>query len=585
MRRMVTRWLVAAAGLAALGASPAAGAEEAKNPVGPPTNAKALERWRQMRFGMFIHWGPVSLKGTEIGWSRGAQIPRAEYDSLYKRFNPEKFSAAEWVGLAKQAGMKYMVLTAKHHDGFCLWDSKVTDYDIMSTPFGRDVVRELAEECRRQGLMFCTYYSILDWYQPDYIPHSHGGPGYDPNRTPDLERYVTYMKAQLRELIQGHGPLGILWFDGEWEKTWTPARGRDLYDYCRSLQDEMLVNNRVGRGKRGSDGSLLGDYETPEQVIGAFSRDRPWETNMTICRQWAWKPGDEMKSLEQCLRTLVHVAGGDGNFLFNVGPMPDGRIEPRQTDRLREMGAWLGKYGTTIYGTRGGPFKPGKWGASTCKGNTIFVHIFRWPQEGKLLLPPIAAKVAGSSVLTGGNAAVSQTAAGVEIAIPQADRQAIDTIVALELDGPAFAVPPVDVRWPSRSLAYGKKATASNVFRKMVKVHGPAMALDDDSETRWATDVGTTQAWLEVDLGEPMTFDRARIEEWAERVQEFALEARTDGEWKAFHKGMRIAPEAEFAFPPVTARYIRLNILKASDGPTITEFQLLAPKDARPKAP
>ena len=412
---------------------------------------EAMQRWRDMRFGLFIHWGPVSLKGTEIGWSRGREIPIEEYDNLYKQFNPEKFDAKEWVGIAKDAGMKYLVITSKHHDGFCLWDSEYTDYDIMSTPFRRDVLKELSEECRRQGIVFNTYYSIIDWYQADYLPR--GQSDKRPTEGADFERYVTYMKNQLREIVTGYGPLGVMWFDGEWENHWSPERGWDLYRYVHSLQPGILVNNRVGKGRKGMQGTnktdrqYAGDFSTPEQEIGQFNNDVPWETNMTICRQWAWKPNDKMKSLKECIHTLVRVTGGDGNFLFNVGPMPDGRIEPRQVERLREMGQWLRKYGRSIYGTRGGPFKPGPWGASTHKGNRIYTHVLDWRNES-LSLPPIDKKVVRSSLMTGGKATVKQTQNGITITVPKQYRKNIDTIVMLELDGTVSEIAPVSVTSP-----------------------------------------------------------------------------------------------------------------------------------------
>ena len=291
-----------------------------------------MKWWRGARFGLFIHWGPVSLKGTEIGWSRGKQVPLDEYDNLYKQFNPSKFNAKEWAGTAKAAGMKYMVITAKHHDGFCLWDTKTTSYNIMSTPFGRDVIKELAKECRRQSITFCTYYSILDWYHPDYNISSRGGPGYKlpDGQIPDINRYVEYMKEHLRELIVNYGPLGVMWFDGEWEEPWTHQRGKAMYSFVRKLQPGIIINNRVDKGRKGMDGITMtdkdytGDFDTPEQKIGSFQTDRPWETCMTLCSQWAWKPNDKMKSLKQCIQTLVQTVGGDGNLLLNVGPMSDG---------------------------------------------------------------------------------------------------------------------------------------------------------------------------------------------------------------------------------------------------------------------
>ncbi|MFH1715780.1 MAG: alpha-L-fucosidase, partial [Planctomycetota bacterium] len=359
-----------------------------------------IQAWREMKFGLFIHWGPVSLKGTEIGWSRGGErrgrkdkstglIPVEIYDNLYKQFNPVKFNADEWVQVAKDAGMKYMVFTSKHHDGFSMFDSKLTDYKITNSPFKRDVVKELADACHKGGLKLGYYYSPVDWYHPDY-------------RTQNHSRYISFMHGQLREICSNYGKIDIIWFDGLGGKTedWD---SENLFKMIRQLQPHVIINNRAG---------LPADHDTPEQRIGRFQYDRPWETCMTICRQWAWKPDDQMKSLEECIQTLVKVVGGDGNLLFNVGPMPDGRIQPRQVERLSEMGDWLNKYGQSIYAVRGGPFNPGAWGASTHKGNTIYVHVLKWP-DGSMVLPPIPKKIIASSVLTGGSVTVRQTGEGI----------------------------------------------------------------------------------------------------------------------------------------------------------------------------
>ncbi len=408
-----------------------------------------MQPWRESRFGLFIHWGSVSLEGTEIGWSRGKEIPIDRYDNLYKKFNPVNFGAKEWVGIAKEAGAKYFVVTSKHHDGFCIFDSKYTGYDIMSTPFERDVLNELAEECKKQKIKFSLYYSIIDWYHPDYLPRGAGDKR--PVEGADFERYVTYMKNQLNELVDNYGPLEVLWFDGYWESYWTHEHGKMLYKYVKALQPGIIINNRVdkgrvdGKGTTKKDKDYAGDFDTPEQEIGTFQTDRPWETCMTLCKQWAWKPNDEMKLLKECIDTLVRTVGGDGNLLLNVGPMPDGRIEPRQVKRLREIGKWLEKYGESIYATRGGPFKPGDWGASTHKDNRIYVHVLNWQSDG-LRLPPIPATILSSSVLTGGTAAVKQTREGIEVMVPREHQQDIDTIVVLELEGPAGELAPVALR-------------------------------------------------------------------------------------------------------------------------------------------
>jgi alpha-L-fucosidase len=433
----------------------APGRPGAETGVPPPAD---LSWWREARFGMFVHWGPVSLRGTEIGWSRGDAIPVEEYDALYRRFDPRQFDARAWARLARDAGMGYLVLTTKHHDGFCLWASALTDYDIAGTPFGRDVVRELADACRAEGVVFCAYHSICDWRHPDYPLGSPGGKTRKPN--PDMGRYVAYLEGQLAELLRGYGPLGILWFDGEWEEPWTEAHGRELYRYCRGLQPSLIVNNRVAKGREDMAGTTAagafgGDYDTPEQRVGRFQADRPWESCITIGTQWAWRPDEELKSTDECVRTLVTCAGGDGNLLLNVGPMPSGEIEPRQAARLREVGAWLSVHGESVRGTRGGPFLPGPWGVSTHRDRTVFVHVLDWPPAGPLVLPPLERTVVSADVprastppaagdtASAAPAEVARTAAGTEIRVRPEHRLSPDTVVRLTLDGPAESLPPL----------------------------------------------------------------------------------------------------------------------------------------------
>jgi len=519
-----------------------------------------LAWWRQARFGLFVHWGPVSLKGTEIGWSRGGErrgrrgkgpIPVEVYDNLYKQFNPVKFDAEEWVRIAKAAGMKYLVFTTKHHDGFSMFDSALTEYKITRSPYGKDIVKQLADACHKGGLRLGFYYSPPDWHHPDYRTERHA-------------KYIAFLHGQIRELCTNYGRLDVLWFDGLGGKAddWNSP---PLFKMVRDLQPHILINNRAG---------LPGDFDTPEQRVGRFQIDRPWETCMTICRQWAWKPNDSLKSLQQCVHTLVRCAGGDGNLLLNVGPMPDGRIEPRQVDRLKEIGAWLQTHGESIYGTRGGPFKPGPYGCSTCKANRVYLHVLKWPDEA-VQLPAIGPRVTGASVLGGGKAEVKQTDDGLTVRVPKGDRKEIDTVIVLDLDGPASDVKPVG--WSSGSVASGKKATASNIYQKQVGQFGPAKAVDDDPATRWATDAGTREAWIEVDLGKPTRIARVMIDEcvaYGQRVKKFRVEAQTGGAWQPVLEGTTIGRNFTKTFDPVTARRVRLNILEATDGPTVWEIQL-----------
>ncbi|HOE10259.1 MAG TPA: alpha-L-fucosidase [bacterium] len=379
-------------------------------------------RWfRDAKFGLFIHWGPVSLKGTEIGWSRGGErrgikgvgpVPVEEYDNLYKKFNPVKFDAKEWVQIAKDAGMKYLVFTAKHHDGFSMFDTKLSEYKITNSPFQRDVVAELAKACHEGGLKLGFYYSPVDWYHPDY-------------RTENHKRYIEFLHGQIRELCTNYGQVDILWFDGlggtaeDWDSN-------NLFKMIRELQPHIIINDRAG---------LPGDFATPEQTIGTFQTERPWESCITIGTQWAWKPADEIKSVSECIHTLVRCVGGDGNLLLNVGPMPDGRIEPRQAARLQKIGEFLNQCGESIYGTRGGPFPPDSWGAGTHKEKNIYVHVLNWDSD-KLILPPIKKRIVRNSILNGGVCFVKQTAEGIEISTREANKKKIDTVIVLELDGP-----------------------------------------------------------------------------------------------------------------------------------------------------
>ncbi len=392
-----------------------------------------LEWFRNARIGMFIHWGPVILKGTEIGWSRGDQVPTEEYDSLYRRFNPTKFDADAWMKLAKDAGMRYVVPTAKHHDGFCLWPSNQTDYTIAHTPFKRDVMAEIARAAKRHGIAMCSYYSILDWHHPLYGTDSPGGSAPKPH--PDMPAYMKYVKAQLTELVQNYG-LKMLWFDGQWEAPYTPEMAKDLRDFLRQLKPDLVVNNRVG--KLAADG----DYDTPEQVVGGFQRGRAWETCMTLCQQWAWKPNDTLKSFDEVLKILVQTVTGDGNLLLNVGPTPEGEIEPRQAQRLRELGAWLKRYGESVYGTRGGPYMNGPWGGSTCKGKNVYLHLLNW-NGGEMRFPPLAAKVLRSRCLTGGDIDVQQSPEGLSVKARSLGAMPVDTVVKLDLDRIAFEIEPI----------------------------------------------------------------------------------------------------------------------------------------------
>ncbi|MBL7214796.1 MAG: alpha-L-fucosidase [Phycisphaerae bacterium] len=439
---------------------------------------EAVEKWKDMRFGLFMHWGPVSLTGHEIGWSRGREergTPIAEYDQLYKRWNPERFDAEEWVQIALDMGAKYIVWVTKHHDGFCLWDTKETDYNVMNTPFGRDVTQELADACHKAGLGFVPYYSIQDWYHPDWPAYREHNK-FIMRETYNLDRYDTFLKAQCRELIEICGPVTGFWFDTPY--FYKKDHGRSLMNELRSIQPDLLVNDRTGSW-------LEGDFYTAEGQWGAFDNMAAWETGTTLKNSWAWGPGQSIKNRGDVVRMIAVSACGDANFALDTGPMPDGRIEPQQVETLRRVGAWLKTYGESIYGTRGGPFvsagmpdnrgpNPGTpkhgyhrdymvkggnvnisknwWGGSTHRGNTIYLHILEWPNS-TLVLPDIGRKLLSHEVLTSGlltgeliggeKDVVQKDDNTIEVSVDERDRHEVDTIVKLVFDQPVTDVAPI----------------------------------------------------------------------------------------------------------------------------------------------
>jgi alpha-L-fucosidase len=527
--------------------------------------ADRLESWKDARFGMFIHWGPVSLKGTEIGWSRGKEIPVDEYDALYKQFNPVKFNADEWVKLAKDAGAKYIIFTSKHHDGFCMWDTKYSDHNIMNSPFKRDVMKELAKACKKQGMALGFYHSTTDWYNPDFPLTSPGGSVRRP--TSNLDRYTEYLKNQSVEIIENYGPLLVMWYDVPQE--FDSIRGQGVINRIREIQPDILVNNRTG---------AKGDFDTPEQQVGTFQNDRAWETCMTIGRQWAWKPNDEVKSLEQCLHSLIRSAGGDGNLLFNVGPKPDGTIEPLQAERLREMGKWLEKYGYTVYETRGGPYKPTDWGVSTRKGNRIFLHVLKWSGESpRIILPDPGMEIKKCTLATGGKAEFRKQNGKYIIEFNGKLLKPVNTIIELEMSGNAMDIRPMEIE--PQSLSYMKNVTgSSNPKAKWINFQWTdikSVTNGDWVGTFWQAEDSDRSPWVMIDLEKPQKTGKIVLYESGQKIKSYELQYKSGEEWKTIKKGTTIGPRTEVVFKPIETQFVKLVISSFSAAPGIYEIMVL----------
>lgn len=417
------------------------------------TTADAPDRlawWREARFGLFIHWGLYSIPAGEWNgqtahaeWIREtARIPLEIYERFVPQFNPVNFDAEAWVRAAKDAGMKYIVITTKHHDGFCLFDSAHTDFDIMATPFKRDIMKELADACRRHGLKIGWYYSIMDWHHPDYLPRRGWEAAKRPAAGAQFERYIDYLKKQVTELLTKYGDISVMWFDGEWESTWTQEYGAELYRLCRSLQPNVIVNNRVSPSRSGMEsvgatGGHFGDFGTPEQSIpptGLPGVD--WETCMTMNDHWGYNKHDaNWKSSAQLIRNLVDIASKGGNYLLNIGPTALGELPPESLERLRDIGTWMRRNGEAIYGTSASPFKNIPWGRCTQRRNgddtILYLHVFEWDQPQAILrVPGIGNQPLGAKMLADGKSLeVFRSGSDIALRLPtQAPNDAVSVV-------------------------------------------------------------------------------------------------------------------------------------------------------------
>lgn len=472
MPRHLLPLLLLLATLLAFPTSRVAAKVPAPAPPETPAERDARMAWfRDARFGMFVHWGLYALPAGEwngkvfkdpsewlMCW---ADASRAEYEPLAAKFNPVDYNPAEWVRIAKDAGMKYVVITSKHHDGFCLFDTQATNYDAVdASPHGQDLLKPLADECRKQGLHFCTYYSIMDWHHPTQV---HGPNGWSPTTVAPENKaeYVQYMKTQLAELINSCDPE-VLWFDGEWCEWWTEEDGRALYAYLRNLKPSLIINNRVGKGRQGLNGfnkgdqTYSGDFGTPEQEIPAKGVPGvDWESCMTMNGSWGFHQHDaNWKSADTLIKNVVDTASKGGNYLLNVGPTAAGKIPPESVERLAAIGQWIRVNGDAIYGTTASPCRAPDWGRVTRKGDRLFLHVFDWPSDGRLELPINVASVGAARLLADPSRALTAepTEAGIAVQLTGAAPDEICSVVELEFSGEPTEIPKRTVRGPDGSL-------------------------------------------------------------------------------------------------------------------------------------
>jgi alpha-L-fucosidase len=521
-----------------------------------------MKWWKEAKFGVFVHWDPSCLSKAEISWNRHGErpghsynpkgVPRAEYDTNYQKFNPVNFNADEWITMVKNSGAKYLVFTTKHHGGFSMWDSKYSDYDIMSSPFKRDICKELAEAAQKQDVKIMWYFSQPDWKHPDYWTENH-------------DKFIQHVHNQLEELTTKYGRIDGIWFDGLGKNggTWDTPK---LLKKLRETTPGILINNRMhARHEK------WGDFETPEQTVGAFQIDSPWESCISMGGgNWSWMGRDyAVLSHRTSLRTLISCAGDGGNLLLNTGPRPDGKINPPEAANFLKMGQWLKKYGESIYATKGGPYMPGPWGVSTNKGNKIYLHIMQDLNSQDLVLPALPVKIAKVSVLTGGTVNFTQTANAVKFSIQA--QKAINTVLVLDLEQnlPALTAIPTA---PEHSLSHGAKAIASSennekyAVGNLVGANNSHFKAGAHHKSAWTARWNDKQPWVEIDLGSEQEISQIQITEYKSQCRKFVLAAKTaHGEYEIIHEGTYLE-EFSKKFKAFKAQSLKLQILEREHG-------------------
>lgn len=550
--------------------------------------SERLKWWQDSKMGLFIHWGPVSLIGKEISWSR-QEYGAEKYDALYKRFNPKQFNAKEWVALAKASGMKYIVLTAKHHDGFCLFETKTTDYNIVNTPFGRDVCKEIAQAAHEANMPICWYFSVADWKDPDC-------------RNPKTnDVFAERVLNQVSELLTNYGKISLLWIDFEgWP---SPVAPKKVYDLARKLQPEIIINNRLEPFTPDESHGYVGkygDYATPEGFVAGYGKTA-WETCTNMGHQWAWKFNDHPRTLKESVHTLLRCVGGNGNLLFNIGPDSSGVFPPDFAARAREMGSWIEKNKPAIYNTKGGVYTPARDYVSSFKGNKLYIHLLTDSQT-ELSLPVISSKVVNATLLDGTKIDFTQNSKGLKLSFPKGKIDSIATIAVLTMDKDLSTISPIIPFSTSRSIAYGKTASASSSVGQFY--HDPSAAFDDNPKTAWKIgrkkDIDVNKiygqnihylsdeilalyepsGWLEVDLGKPQLIGKIKLGEsvYSEsEIKKFQVQYLSGKDWITLATDTKMG-DWNKEIKPVTAQKFRLVINEYHRYFGVNEFELFAPE-------
>ncbi len=531
------------------------------------TKSDRMAWWEEAKFGMFIHWGVYAVPagiydGKEINgigeWimNRG-KIPVSEYKAYAPQFNPVRYDPEAWIKLAKEAGMKYLVITSKHHDGFALFDSKVTDWDVVdTTPYGKDLLKPLAEACRKEGIKLGFYYSqAQDWNHPG---GAASGGHWDSAQEGDMDKYLDEIAVpQVKEILENYGGLDILWWDTPTNMTKERA---EKFLPIISKYPNLITNNRLG-------GGYEGDTETPEQFVPATGfPGRHWEVCMTMNDTWGYKSYDNnWKSTKVLLQTLVDIVSKGGNYLLNVGPTAEGLIPTPSIERLKKIGEWMGINGEAIYGTTASPFHYLSWGRSTQKGNKLYLHVFDWSESGKISVPLLNdinkayLLVAPDKILK-----VKNSCSNKSITLPDSAPDKNVSVIVLEIDGSPEVLPVPTV---------GKKVSASSEKPG----HIADYLTDEVPKNSWQPVENDKEMWVEVDLGEATAIGTVSVVEpwypWNNKGQKLELQYLTGGKWKSAAIFTTNGTGHVENIKPIKASRFRLKILESKE-PLLNEWIL-----------